>query len=322
MSAIETGYCLLVSRAGKTNIFPLTTERSEIQFGYAPSEPERDLILYDGLLQNVHGAILYDEEGSANTNFYLKAYADSIQLNEMSIAPRDGVRVPLQVNNKIAVGRKYILTFSRYQPLSLGTQTVSTYMQTEPTASVPSPNARYLQESLGSTSRLLMPHMPEIYHPGQRQHDPSADFLTHFLALFESIIIPWNWTIENFDLFVHPQSAPPEFLPWLTTWYGTLFWDDTLPPAKQRVLLCQLSTIVKCRGTVSGLRDLLSCYVDRGTIEIDDVRTTDSKFVIRFLGAQGTEFTDAKKEKIKELVDWYKPVHTTYTLDFPAESVE
>ena len=46
--------CLLVRRGRVTDVFPLRSKT--VRFGYAPGD-ENDLVLYDSLLNDVHGEI-------------------------------------------------------------------------------------------------------------------------------------------------------------------------------------------------------------------------------------------------------------------------
>ncbi|MEM5775241.1 MAG: FHA domain-containing protein, partial [Anaerolineaceae bacterium] len=62
---------------------------------------------------------------------------------------------------------------------------------------------------LSTDSVRLLDYLPGIYH---------TPFMNHFLALFESILLPVEWNIDNFDLFLSPCTAPLQFLPWLSDW--------------------------------------------------------------------------------------------------------
>ena len=52
---------------------------------------------------------------------------------------------------------------------------------------------------LSMYSRQLLQFLPGIYH---------TDFMSRFLAVFESILMPIEWNIDNFDLYLDPGSAP------------------------------------------------------------------------------------------------------------------
>ena len=78
-------------------------------------------------------------------------------------------------------------------------------------------------------STRLIQYLPDIYH---------TDFMARFLGIFESTSTPIEWTIDNFDLFLSPASAPPGFLPWLANWFNipldASWTEDKAPPAAYR----------------------------------------------------------------------------------------
>ena len=72
--------------------------------------------------------------------------------------------------------------------------------------------------------KLLLSYLPGIYH---------TEFMSHFLAIFEAVLFPVEWQIDNFDLFLDPGTAPRNFLPWLANWFDIVF-DSTWSEAQQR----------------------------------------------------------------------------------------
>jgi hypothetical protein len=58
-------------------------------------------------------------------------------------------------------------------------------------------------------SQSLLNYLPGIYQ---------TDFMSRFLALFESILIPVEWNVDHFDMFLDPGTAP-WISCWLENWY-------------------------------------------------------------------------------------------------------
>lgn len=89
------------------------------------------------------------------------------------------------------------------------------------------PEEELLPPGLTIKSQRLINYLPGIYQ---------SDFMARFLGIFESIITPIEWNIENFDLFLSPQTSPSFFLQWLANWYEIVF-DDTWSETKRRNFL-------------------------------------------------------------------------------------
>ncbi len=69
--------------------------------------------------------------------------------------------------------------------------------------------------------RRLLDYLPGIYH---------SEHMERFLGIFEATLNPIEWTIDNFDLFLNPATAPGAFLGWLAEWFDITFdpsWSDT-----------------------------------------------------------------------------------------------
>ncbi|MCX6045113.1 MAG: phage tail protein [Chloroflexi bacterium] len=165
-------------------------------------------------------------------------------------------------------------------------------------------------------SRRLIKYLPEIYQPpavathnnlqGESQlYDSAENFFVRYLALFESILLPIDWTIGNFDLFLHPKTAPQTFLPWLARWFGWVF-DETWDEKQQRTLLAQAYAIYARCGTSWALGQLLQIYTGQiAEISEDFDKAT---FTVK-LRAQ-----EEQRTYIVALIDAHKPAHAAYQL--------
>jgi len=155
-----------------------------------------------------------------------------------------------------------------------------------------------------SDSRFLE-YLPGIYH---------TDFMARFLAIFEAVLAPIEWNVDNFDLFLNPTTTPEGFLPWLANWFSLTF-DPTWSVEKQRTLLAEAHEIFARRGTRWALSRVLEIYTGSKP-EIDDMakELNPDTFAITVPFAE----KDIDRELIEHIIDTNKPAHTTYELSFKA----
>ena len=161
----------------------------------------------------------------------------------------------------------------------------------------------YVPPGLSIRSQRLLPYLPGIYH---------TDFMARFLGIFESIFVPIEWTIDNFDLFLDPGTAPRDFLPWLANWFDILF-DSTWSENQRRTLLKEARQIYARRGTKWALARVLEIYTGE-TAKIDDLAKgiDPHTFTVDIPLAKKA----ANQELIEAIIDVSKPAHTSYTLKF------
>ncbi|MEM8858092.1 MAG: FHA domain-containing protein [Chloroflexota bacterium] len=179
---------------------------------------------------------------------------------------------------------------------------------------------------LGVHSQRLMGYLPEIYHPTQTinthvnghqpanlvQTDPN-DFLSRFLGIFEAILFPIEWTADNFDLFLHPSTAPSEFLVWLSGWYKLTF-DSTWTEAKKRAFIRQAHELFEMRGTKWSMSRILEIYtgLQEGSIQIEDL--IEGKDPNLFTVSIPLPKSQINIEAIQRLLNEHKPAHTYFEL--------
>ncbi len=152
-------------------------------------------------------------------------------------------------------------------------------------------------------SRQLLRYLPGIYN---------TDFMSRFLALFESILIPVQWNVDNFDLFLDPGTSPIGFLPWLARWFEVIF-DDSWSEVQRRAFLKDAHLIYARHGTRWALRRVLEIYTGFAP-EIVDVgqNLEPHTFVIHFPFSETTMRTDL----LSRIIDEHKPAHSTYSMKF------
>ncbi len=145
-------------------------------------------------------------------------------------------------------------------------------------------------------------YLPAIYQ---------TDFVSRFLGMLEAILMPVEWTVGSFDLFLHPQTAPTEFLPWLSGWFGLTF-DPTWSEEKQRLFIEEAHLIFARRGTKWALSRVLEIYTGRAPEIIDLDEQAPFTFTVRLPMRE----RDVNRELIERIIHEDKPAHTSYKLEF------
>jgi phage tail-like protein len=134
--------------------------------------------------------------------------------------------------------------------------------------------------------------------------------MARFLGMFESILIPIEWNVDNFDLYLDPGTVPTGFLPWLANWFEITF-DPTWGEAQRRTLLAEAHQIYARRGTCWALSRVLEIYTGHRPEIIDlDEDLEPFTFAVRLPLRAG----EVNRELVERIIDANKPAHTTYTL--------
>jgi phage tail-like protein len=155
---------------------------------------------------------------------------------------------------------------------------------------------------LGYESTRLIHYLPGIYQTG---------FMKRFLALFESILLPIEWNVDNFDLFLDPGTAPTSFLPWLANWYAIIFnpsWNEV----QRRAFLKDAHQIYARRGTRWALSRVLEIYTGKKPeiVEYKEMQKAHT-FTVRL----PLKAAQVDRKLVESLIDMHKPAHTTYVLE-------
>jgi len=144
-------------------------------------------------------------------------------------------------------------------------------------------------------------YLPDIYH---------TDFMARFLAMFESIAVPARWNIDNFDMYLHPQTAPAGFLPWLAGWFE-LTLDQSWRDDQRRTLLTEAHDIYARRGTKKALSRILEIYTGQ-TPTIDDADDALEPFT--FTVQIPLKKSEVNTALVEALINHHKPAYTNYKL--------
>ncbi len=220
--------------------------------------------------------------------------SNGVWLNDSRIP----ARIPQELNqgDVIRVG-PYLLTFDHLvypQPVILrgdGTGELKP-LDAPPVghlAGIPSDKSTWLQ------------YLPSIYS--------DDEFLGRYLLIFESILSPITWMIDNFDLYLSPDIAPSEWLRWMGSWFDLLLLPE-LPIDRQREIMRQAGWLFLRRGTRAGLQRLLELYFGV-TPEIDE--TGNCRFVVRLPLSESK--TGMSAEVANRLINSQKPAFASYTLE-------
>ena len=173
--------------------------------------------------------------------------SNGIWFNETRIPPR--IPQSLKEGDVIRCG-PYIFTFARLvypQPVSPPRRLA------ESNGHLPPMEEYEIGHLLGipRDKSTWLQYLPAIYS--------DDEFLGRYLLIFESILSPIIWVIDNFDLYLTPDIAPQEWLAWMSSWFDLLLLPE-LPIDRQREIMRQLGWLFMRRGTRSGLQRLLELY--------------------------------------------------------------
>lgn len=168
----------------------------------------------------------------------------------------------------------------------------------------PPPNyATQTPPGLERHSLRYLNYLPSIYQ---------TNFVSRFMAMLEAILMPIEWKVANFDLYLDPATTPPYFIPWLAGWFGITF-DPTWKEEQRRLFLAEAYQIFARRGTKWALGRVLEIYTGRAP-EITDLHDPAQPFL--FTVKIPFRERDVNRRLIEQIIETDKPAHTTYQLIF------
>lgn len=225
--------------------------------------------------------------------------SNGVWLNEVRIPPR----VPQELNEGDVI-RCGPFTF-RFIGLVLEAPT--------PPPFVPPPGAgRVLPALNGREKAAPLPGVPQLqstwlqYLPAIYAQD---EFLGRYLLIFESLLSPVTWAIDNFDLYLSPEVAPQAWLEWIAGWFDLLLLPE-LPIERQREIIRQAGWLFLRRGTRAGLQRLLELYF--GVIP-EIIENDVCRFVVRLPLSQSS--TKLGRDVAERLIQSQKPAFAAYSLE-------
>ena len=156
---------------------------------------------------------------------------------------------------------------------------------------------------LSKTDSRYLQYLPGIYH---------TDFMKRFLAIFEAVMAPIEWNVDNFDMYLNPETTPDGFVPWLANWFSISF-DPSWSMEQQRELLLEAHDLYARRGTHWALTRILEIFTGVKP-DIADLDTKDDPFM--FNVKIPLKEADVDRGLIEHIIDTNKPAHTNYKLTF------
>jgi phage tail-like protein len=225
--------------------------------------------------------------------------SNGVWLNDLRIKPR--VPEVLEVGDVVRCG-PYLLRFDSLvypEPEILERPSGDQLLPLEPLPSrtngvthppgIPHQQSNWLQ------------YLPAIYS--------DDEFMGRYLLIFESILSPIIWMIDNFDLYLSPDIAPPAWLQWMASWFDLLVLPE-LPPDRQRELMRQLGWLFMRRGTRSGLQRMLELYFG---VTPEIIENEACQFVVRLPLSESK--SDLGAEVADRLIMSQKPAFASYILE-------
>ncbi len=145
-------------------------------------------------------------------------------------------------------------------------------------------------------------YLPSIYS--------DDEYVGRFLLIFESIMAPITWHIDNFDLYLSPNIAGTEWLQWMASWFDVLLVPE-LPILRQRSILEQMGWLFMRRGTVAGMQRLLELYFG---VSVEIIEDQLCHFVVRVPFSETDPLLSSEK-LIRRLIDSQCPSFAAYRLE-------
>ncbi|MCX6006935.1 MAG: phage tail protein [Chloroflexi bacterium] len=172
-------------------------------------------------------------------------------------------------------------------------------------------------------NRSFMDYLPAMYR--------DDDFTARFLHIFEDIMQPIESIVDKMYFRFDPAITDESFLPWLSTWVGTIM-DERWPEERRRQLLASAVELYRWRGTKLGLMEYLRIYT--GVVPQITEPSIFSKgggasvksqaasaglephqFIVEI---EGTVKGTIDPEIVKAIIESQKPAHTIYILKMNA----
>lgn len=142
--------------------------------------------------------------------------------------------------------------------------------------------------------------------------------LLRFTTAFDDLLAPIFSCLDNFDAYLDPRIAPPDFLEWLAGWIGVEL-DETWTLDRRRDLVLHAVDLYRWRGTARGLAEAVAVFtgtepeiVDSGGVswstgpENELPGSAEPRVVVRFT-AEDSPAID--RVRVEALIAAAKPAH-------------
>lgn len=170
----------------------------------------------------------------------------------------------------------------------------------EPLPPLPALNGAVYPVGLPKDASSWLKYLPAIYL--------DDNFTGRFLLIFEAMMSPDIWIIDNLDLYFSPEIAPLEWVRWLASWFD-IYIAPELPAERQRAILSQAGWLAARRGTRVGLERLLELYCGVRPEIIEEA----AHFTVKLpLSESSVSLT---RELIESLITKNKPAFASFSLE-------
>ncbi len=224
-------------------------------------------------------------------------------LNDSRLTPRD--LYELRPDDMVRVG-PYLIRVVRFEIVSAAAvvpivaEPVTTTLEMEPVRRA----VRAAEQTILTHRSTWLNYLPAIF---------SGDsFTERYLLVFESIFSPIMWILDNYDYYLDPDTAPAEWLQWISSWFDIMILPE-LPLERQRAIARQLGWLFSRRGTRAGLQRLLELYFDF-TPEIIEPDDEPCHFVVKLRISQSS--LPNAREVAERLIQSQKPAFASYSVIF------
>lgn len=148
-------------------------------------------------------------------------------------------------------------------------------------------------------------YLPAIY--GDDLYDPTG-FVGRYLLIFEEILSPIIWTVDNLDMFLSAETAPEDWLQWIASWFDVDLFS-TLSIERQREIVGQMGWLFMRRGTKAGLAKMLYLFFDVQAEIVEDFEKCHFDVNLRVDNAESLD-----EQLAHYIIATQKPAFTTYNL--------
>jgi len=104
----------------------------------------------------------------------------------------------------------------------------------------------------------LVRYLPGVFRP---RTPNDRTFLREYLWIFQHVFDGVTRKIDNLHEMFNPYTTPPEFLPWLASWFAISF-DEGMPEARRRRILREATQLYRVRGTSVALARMVKLFTD------------------------------------------------------------
>lgn len=214
--------------------------------------------------------VLVDADAPAGTGIEVQTYASDDVADTPVWAPANPITIPIpDVEPAAGEYDRLVLPAAPGPSVDRGTdkgrylwvrlRLIGRMSRPSDSHSVATPSVRAVRALFPRNSYLAS--LPRVY--GRRgDQPPGSVFLERWLALFESQLTSYEQRYEDVSRHLNVDAAPAEWLRWMASWFATVF-DPSWPIERRRLLLRELASLYRRRGTPRGLSRFLEIYTGR-----------------------------------------------------------